>query len=105
MQIKLDNAFLNLFPEANIQVLIVEDLEHITKECVEPWKNRAQEHVQASKIDSEHLSQEPEFREWREAYSKFGLKPSKLRSSVEQLWKRALKGEMVETSNLLVNLY
>ena len=105
MQIKIDNDFLSLFPEANIQVLAIDDLAQLKEKNVELWKDRAQEHVRSSKIQSELLAQESEFREWREAYSKFGLRPSKFRSSVEQLWKRALKGDMVETPVALVNLY
>jgi DNA/RNA-binding domain of Phe-tRNA-synthetase-like protein len=105
MRISMQSDFLSIFPEATIQILVCEDLEHVSREQVEPWKQRAQEHVRASKINSEHLGQEPEFKEWRDAYSKFGLKPSKFRSSVEALWKRGFKDQWLETSVPAVDLY
>ena len=44
-------------------------------------------------------------KEWRHAFQTFGVKPSKYRSSIEQLYRRALKGDIIHTRFPLVNLY
>jgi DNA/RNA-binding domain of Phe-tRNA-synthetase-like protein len=105
MQIKLDGDFTNLFPEASIQVLVIHDLDHIAVANIERWKAMAINCASTDLIAPQRLSEEPEFQEWRSAYSKFGLKPSKFRSSVEQIWKRALQGHLIQTSVKAVDLY
>lgn len=105
MKVSMNDEFLNLFPEGNIQVLVARGLENIPASAQDRWRDLAREHVLNSRLDREHLGEAPEFREWRDAYSKFGLKPSKFRSSVEALWKRALKGDVLATPVPAVNLY
>src|SRR5579871_2927674 len=105
MQFSIQPDVLTLFPEANIHILVCEGLERVSRDHIVSWRQKAQEHVRTSGFDSEHLAQEPEFKEWRDAFSKFGLKPSKFRSSVEALWKRALKEQWLETPVPSVDLY
>jgi lysyl-tRNA synthetase class 2 len=69
------------------------------------WKQKAIESVAASGFTSESVLDSPAVKEWRNAFQKFGVKPSKFRSSIEQLFRRALKQEIIETSLPLVNLY
>jgi DNA/RNA-binding domain of Phe-tRNA-synthetase-like protein len=105
MHIRLNDDFLSHFPEASVHTLICEGVERIDEDIAERWKERAKAHVLASGIVPERLVENPEIREWRDAYSQFGLKPSKYRSSIEQLWKRALQGNLIQTPVKLVNLY
>jgi DNA/RNA-binding domain of Phe-tRNA-synthetase-like protein len=104
MLVTLGSDFLRLFPQASVHVLVVDGLQNLSEAAVTLWKDRAQQHVLASNLQREHLAEQPEFREWRQAYAKFGLK-SKFRSSVEALWRRALKGDWAEIPILAVNLY
>jgi DNA/RNA-binding domain of Phe-tRNA-synthetase-like protein len=56
-------------------------------------------------ISPDRLTEREEIQEWRTAFSRFGLKPSKYRSSIEQLWRRAIQGKLIETGIPLVDLY
>ena len=51
------------------------------------------------------VSQHPHIQPWREAYRKFGAKPKKYPSSIENLSKRVLKGGSMPHINNLVTLY
>ncbi len=56
-------------------------------------------------FDSETLSQHPKIRAWREAYSSFGVKPKKYKSSVESLCRMVLKGNELRSINKIVDIY
>lgn len=105
MQIALTEEFIKLFPDASIHALVCKGLTPIASSNLERWEERALHCVKASNIRPERLSEGPEFQEWRAAYSKFGLRPSKFRSSIEQLWKRGLQGNFIRTPVKLVDLY
>ena len=47
----------------------------------------------------------PSIAPWREVYRKFGAKPKKYRSSIENLVRRLLKGATLPSINPLVDLY
>ncbi|MEM7583204.1 MAG: phenylalanine--tRNA ligase beta subunit-related protein [Acidobacteriota bacterium] len=51
------------------------------------------------------LSQHPHIAPWREAYRRFGAKPKKYPSSIENMVKRVLKGASIGHINNLVALY
>lgn len=105
MQVKLEDNFLQRFPEASVHALVYEDVDRVTAAIAEQWRARAQAHVRAMDISPDRLIEREEIQEWRNAYSKFGLKPSKHRSSIEQLWKRAAQGNVIQTPVPLVNTY
>ena len=105
MRIKLQHDFLQRFPEASVHALVYEDVDRVTAAIAERWRMRAQAHVRAMDISPDRLIEREEIQEWRKAYSQFGLKPSKYRSSIEQLWKRAVQGNVIQTPVPLVNLY
>ena len=50
-------------------------------------------------------SQHPQIAPWREAYRRFGAKPKRYPSSIENLVKRVLKGATIAPINPLVALY
>jgi lysyl-tRNA synthetase class 2 len=56
-------------------------------------------------FDSETLSQHPKIRAWRQAYSSFGAKPKKYKSSVESLYWLVLKGNELRSINKIVDIY
>ena len=60
--------------------------------------------VASSGFTSETVLDAPAVKDWRNTFQRFGVKPSKYRSSIEQLYRRALKQEIIETSLPLVNL-
>lgn len=56
-------------------------------------------------FDSETLSQHPKIQAWRRAYSSFGAKPKKYKSSVESLYRMVLRGVDLRPINKIVDLY
>lgn len=56
-------------------------------------------------FDSETLSQHPKIQAWRRAYSSFGAKPKKYKSSVESLYRMILKGIELRHINKVVDIY
>ena len=63
------------------------------------------EAVQACDIDPEKVAEDPQVAAWREAYGMMGVKPSKFRSSIEALLRRAAKKGDIAIPVALVNLY
>ena len=56
-------------------------------------------------LTSEILSQKPRIAAWRTAYSAFGAKPKKYKSSVESLYRMTLKGIDLRHINTIVDAY
>jgi DNA/RNA-binding domain of Phe-tRNA-synthetase-like protein len=50
------------------------------------------------------LTEHPHIKAWREAYRRFGAKPSEHRSSIEALARRALRGESLPSISALVDI-
>ena len=66
---------------------------------------RQQEQGIRSRYSSDTLSRLPLIAAWRRAYSFFGAKPKKYKSSVENLYKNILRGKNLKPINLLVDIY
>jgi DNA/RNA-binding domain of Phe-tRNA-synthetase-like protein len=105
MRIKLDSDFIARFPEATIHALVYDGVDRITAAIADRWRARAQAHMRALEIQPDRIIERDEIQEWRKAYSQFGLKPSKYRSSIEQLWRRAIQGKLIETGIPTVDTY
>lgn len=105
MHIRLAKDVLELFPEASIHCLVVEDLTCLDESLVQVWRDRAAQDIAARSINTEVLGEEKEVKEWREAYRTFGVKPKDYPSSIEALLKRAAKGKLIQTGIPSVDLY
>ena len=66
---------------------------------------RARENEIRMQYRIDELSRQPKIAAWRRAYSSFGAKPSKYRSSVESLYRIVLKGLDIRSINKMVNIY
>jgi len=64
----------------------------------------AQENIRRE-ISLQDLVSHPHIANWREAYSKFGVKPKKFPSSIESLVRRVIKGKEIRYINTLVALF
>ena len=105
MKIIWNQAIIDQFPEAGAHGAAFDFVERLDWETVEAHKIRAVEAVRTCGIRPELLVEQDFVKEWRAAYKKFGANPAKKRSSIEQLYKRGLQGNLVETKLNLVNLY
>ncbi len=63
------------------------------------------EAINSCQVDPEKVTETPAVAGWREAYGLMGVKPSKFRSSVEALLRRASKRAELELPIASVNLY
>ena len=105
MIVRCDQEVFELFPEESVHGIVFDGVADFNPAAVAPWKQRAIDTVSSSSFTSETILDAPAVKEWRNAFQRFGVKPSKFRSSIEQLYRRALKQEIIETSLPLVNLY
>jgi lysyl-tRNA synthetase class 2 len=105
MIVRCEEEVFDLFPEASVHGIVFDGIADFDPATVAPWKQKAIESVASSGFTSETVLEAPAVKEWRNAFQRFGVKPSKYRSAIEQLYRRALKQEMIETSLPLVNLY
>jgi lysyl-tRNA synthetase class 2 len=105
MIVRCDQELFDMFPEASVHGIVFDGIADFDPATVAPWKQKAIESVASSGFTSETVLEAPAVKEWRNAFQRFGVKPSKYRSAIEQLYRRALKQEMIETSLPLVNLY
>jgi lysyl-tRNA synthetase class 2 len=105
MNIRCNQELFELFPEASVHGVVFKGVAGVDPAVTALWKRKASESVGSTDITSETVLDSPAVKEWRSAFQRFGVKPSKFRSSIEQLYRRALKQEIIETSLPLVNLY
>src|ERR1044072_4107213 len=105
MLVRCNQEVFDMFPEASVHGMVFEGVAEFDPAVVAPWKQKAIERVSFSGFTIESILDAPVVKEWRNAFQRFGVKPSKDRSAIEQLYRRALREEMIETSLPLVNLY
>jgi len=105
MIVRCNPELFEMFPEASVHGIVFEGVAQFDPSLVAQWKQKAIERVADSGFTLETVLESPAVREWRTAFQRFGVKPSKYRSAIEQLYRRALKQEIIETSLPLVNLY
>jgi DNA/RNA-binding domain of Phe-tRNA-synthetase-like protein len=105
MIVRCSQELFAMFPEASVHGIVFDRLAEFDPAIVAPWKQKAIESVSSSGYTIESILDAPVVKEWRNAFQRFGVRPSKYRSAIEQLYRRALRQEIIETSLPLVNLY
>lgn len=106
-KIMVDTAFWALFPEAQINVLSVPNLDnHYRDGEAEQLAAALQRASKAAEkfVPLDPISQNPVIAEWRDAFSRFKTKKG-ARSSIEALLKRVKQGKEFAPINPLVDLY
>ncbi len=97
-------SFWKIFPDVKIGVITVHGLDNHDKGQVPPEQlEKANEDV-ADLIPNDPISANPLIHEWREAFKKFKTKKG-ARFAVENLLKRAKKGNPVRSIDPLVDVY
>ncbi len=105
MKLTIADSVIAQFPDVKLGLLVIHNLnnakgtnESFTFLCETAEQMRKQ-------LDMESLLQNPKINDWREAYRKFGAKPSEFRSSVEALLRRVLQNKDMPNISNLVNIY
>ena len=105
MQFRVEDDVWALFPDALIGVVVARGIDntHAEHADIAALLSDAAKRAAAALTDVEiaaHAAVAP----WRRAYQAFGVKPSKYRSSIESLLRRAQAGR-IRSVNPLVDLY
>ena len=107
MKVKLtiDSRILEKFPGLNLGVVVARRIDNHGKgeEILHMIRDRENEIRGA--FQTETFSQEPKIESWRKAYSLFGAKPKKYKSSVESLYRMILKGMGLRPINKIVDIF
>jgi len=94
-----------LFPDVLIGVVVLQGVDNHghNEEIIKMLQQGSGEVL--SKINKMSVAEHPNVAPWREAYRKFGTKPSDYPSSIENLIRRVLRGEQLRSINKLVDIY
>ncbi|MGD8536742.1 MAG: phenylalanine--tRNA ligase beta subunit-related protein [Candidatus Aminicenantes bacterium] len=105
MKLRVDSQIFKTFPELNLGVVIARQIDNTgsVDEIIEFIRKREKEIRE--NFNTETLSQELKIESWRKAYSAFGAKPKKYKSSVESLYRMILKGVDLRPINKIVDIY
>lgn len=107
MKVTVENEFWELFPQAQISIMIAKGLDNSVdeskdlyfKSLLDKGSKRAEDF-----ISDEPFTQNEVIQEWRQAFTKFKTKKG-ARSSIEALLKRVSQGREFNPINPLVDIY
>jgi DNA/RNA-binding domain of Phe-tRNA-synthetase-like protein len=100
----VEPSFWSLFPEARIGIIVVRGVDNTRSADVCAALLREAVEDAASRVGEADMATYPAVAPWREAYRAFGIKPAKQRSSIENLLRSAVAGNL-RSINPLVDLY
>ena len=102
---EVDAAIVKMFPAVKMGVLLGNGLNnHLSHPEIAQLLRQTEKEARET-LDLEKLATVPKIEDWREAYRKFGFKPSTYRSSVESLLRRVLQGKEIPSISPIVDLY
>ncbi|PIY96964.1 MAG: hypothetical protein COY66_02220 [Candidatus Kerfeldbacteria bacterium CG_4_10_14_0_8_um_filter_42_10] len=104
MKFTVSPEVFNLFPELNIVMIVLKEIDNSTPEKEIADLLRQEEAYCRRYFKELKVSEHPNIACWRKAYTDFGA-GSHYRSSVEALTKRVVKGEEIPSINKLVDIY
>jgi len=105
MKFKIDAKIFETFPGLNIGVVIAMGIDNsgTNDEIIQLIQEKEREIRE--NYNTETLSQHSRIDSWRKAYSSFGAKPKKYKSSVESLYRMILKGVDLRPINKIVDVF
>lgn len=105
MRFYIDSSIFESYPDVRLGVVVLKAGNNAENnpEIAEKLKQAQQTALQT--IGNTKTSEHPKITPWREAYRKFGAKPSDYLCSIENLIRRVQKGEQIRHINSLVDIY
>lgn len=106
-KVVIDQAFWDLFPDAKINVMFINNFKNESPELTETDRKKMLKKAVKESYKFTELApfrKNPVIAQWREAYQQFPKRKG-ARSSVEALLKRADKGHVFSPINPLVDMY
>jgi DNA/RNA-binding domain of Phe-tRNA-synthetase-like protein len=103
--LRVSEEVLRLFPEAVIGVVTFDGVRNAGESTGILEGLRREEDEAARRFGAAAVTEHPHIACWREAYRRFGAKPKDHPSSIENLVRRVVKGQLLRHVNLLVDIY
>jgi DNA/RNA-binding domain of Phe-tRNA-synthetase-like protein len=103
LEYRIDPAILQLYPGYRRGLLLARGLRNGVSASVLSEALRTQEYSLRSQIQG-NPAEHPRIAAWREAFRRFGARPSDFRSSIEALARRVLRGDALPSINALVDI-
>ncbi|AGU83417.1 B3/4 domain-containing protein [Streptococcus anginosus] len=107
MKVTVENEFWELFPQAQISIMVAKGLDNSVDESKDLYfKSQLDKGSKRAEdfISDEPFTQNEVIQEWRQAFTKFKTKKG-ARSSIEALLKRVSQGREFNPINPLVDIY
>lgn len=105
MRFQIEDGIWDTFPDLILGVVTAQGIDNSGEAPdLRSLIRNAQQQIRAG-YESGNLSQIPRIQAWRQAYSTFGAKPKKYKSSVEALSRMSLKGLPLHSVNKVVDIY
>ncbi|MFC2160096.1 B3/4 domain-containing protein [Acidobacteriota bacterium] len=105
MKFSVHSNIFDRFPGLILGAIVVSGIDNRKQSTDLQMQIRDIEQDIQQNYESETLSVHPNIQAWRSAYSKFGAKPKKYKSSIESLLRMILKGIELKSINMLVDIY
>lgn len=105
MQFKIDPKLFAEFPNLKIGVLTAKNINNVKRISAIESLLRGASMQRVKEFERKSIDEDPRILRWREAYAKFGAKPSKYPSSIEALITRVINGKEIPHINSLVDIY
>ena len=105
MKFKIEPNVFEKFPGLILGVVFANQVDNEGEDAEVLQLIREKEKEIRANYNTETLSRIPRIESWRRAYSSFGAKPKKYKSSVESLYRMILKGVDLRHINNLVDIY
>ncbi len=104
VQFRIENSFRELFPEAMIGIVVASGIDNRRHALEAAALLDAANATTRNALGDADIATHPAVAPWRDAYRRFGVKPARYRSSIENLL-RSARGDGVRSINPLVDLY
>lgn len=104
IEYRIDGAVFAAHPGYRRGVVVVRDAANSRSGAELQAMLRAEEARLRERLQGISVTDQPAIAAWREAYRRFGAKPSEHRSSIEALARRVLKPDQLPTINPLVDI-
>ncbi len=101
----VDERIFEQYPRVRVGVLVARGVDNRTGDPEIGRLLEAEQRRVAEELAGVTVVEHPRIAPWRDAYRRFGAKPKKYRSSIENLVRRVLKGAMLPSIGPLVDLY
>ena len=105
MLLEIDSRIFDDFPGVRVGMLTVRGLDNSGEDPALRELLAAEQEQLRRNLAGVTIVEHPQIAPWRDAYRRFGAKPKKYRSSIENLARRVLKGGELPSINPLVDLY